>query len=47
MNNKITSVKGPLPGPRSKELFARWARVEAQCTGYQARWPGTMPPAWW
>ncbi len=37
MSNKVTSVKGPLPGPRSKELFARWSRVEAQCTGYQAR----------
>jgi 4-aminobutyrate aminotransferase-like enzyme len=37
MNQKVTSVKGPLPGPRSKELFDRWARVEAQCTGYQAR----------
>lgn len=31
------AVKGPLPGPRSKELFARWAKAEAQCTGYQAR----------
>jgi 4-aminobutyrate aminotransferase-like enzyme len=37
MNQKVTSVKGPLPGPRSKELFTRWARVEAQCTGYQAQ----------
>ena len=37
MNNKVTSVKGPLPGPRSRELFARWSRVEAQCTGYQAK----------
>ena len=35
--NKIASVKGLLPGPRSKELFDRWERVEAQCTGYQAR----------
>ncbi|MEB2362845.1 MAG: aspartate aminotransferase family protein [Bryobacteraceae bacterium] len=26
-----------LPGPRSRELFERWAKVEAQCTGYQAR----------
>lgn len=33
----ITSVKHPLPGPRSRELFARWERVEAQCTGYQAQ----------
>ena len=37
MSHKITSVNGPLPGPRSKELFARWARVEAQCMGYQAQ----------
>ena len=37
MSHKITSVKGPLPGPRSKEFFTRWARVEAQCTGYQAQ----------
>jgi len=37
MSYKITSVEGPLPGPRSKALFARWARVEAQCTGYQAQ----------
>jgi len=34
---KIASVRTPLPGPRSKELFTRWARVEAQCTGYQAQ----------
>lgn len=33
---KVTSVKGDLPGPRSKALFERWARVEAQCAGYQA-----------
>ena len=33
----ITSVKHTLPGPRSRELFARWERVEAQCTGYQAQ----------
>jgi 4-aminobutyrate aminotransferase len=37
MSNRVTSVKGPLPGPRSKELYSRWARVEAQCTGYQAQ----------
>ena len=37
MNTKVTSVKGPIPGPKSKDLFARWARAEAQCTGYQAR----------
>jgi 4-aminobutyrate aminotransferase len=34
--SKVACVKGHLPGPRSKELFARWANVEAQCTGYQA-----------
>lgn len=34
---KVANVKGQLPGPRSKELFDRWARVEAQCTGYQAQ----------
>jgi len=34
---KIARVNCPLPGPRSRELFARWERVEAQCTGYQAR----------
>ncbi len=33
----VTSVKQPFPGPRSQELFARWEKVEAQCTGYQAR----------
>jgi 4-aminobutyrate aminotransferase-like enzyme len=37
MSNKVTSVKGPLPGPRSKDLLTRWARVEAQCAGYQAK----------
>ncbi|MGA3165938.1 MAG: aspartate aminotransferase family protein [Terriglobia bacterium] len=37
MDKKVTSVTGPLPGPRSKELLTRWARVEAQCAGYQAR----------
>jgi 4-aminobutyrate aminotransferase len=30
-------VSGPIPGPHSQELFARWAKAEAQCTGYQAR----------
>jgi 4-aminobutyrate aminotransferase len=30
-------VQCQLPGPRSKELFDRWAKAEAQCTGYQAR----------
>ena len=34
---KVTAVRTPFPGPRSQELFARWAKVEAQCTGYQAR----------
>lgn len=33
---RVSHVKGPLPGPRSKELFERWRKVEAQCTGYQA-----------
>ena len=31
-----TRVKCQLPGPRSRELFERWERVEAQCAGYQA-----------
>lgn len=34
---KVASVKTPLPGPQSKALFARWEKVEAQCTGYQAQ----------
>jgi 4-aminobutyrate aminotransferase-like enzyme len=33
----VANVRKPFPGPRSQELFARWAQVEAQCTGYQAR----------
>src|SRR5512141_1836809 len=33
---RVTRVTGPLPGPRSKALFERWEKVEAQCTGYQA-----------
>ena len=33
---KITSVSLPLPGPRSKELIARWHKVEADTTGFQA-----------
>jgi 4-aminobutyrate aminotransferase len=33
----VANVKMQLPGPRSRELFERWARVEAQCTGYQAK----------
>lgn len=37
VNRKVTSVQGSIPGPRSKDLFARWERAEAQCTGYQAQ----------
>lgn len=33
----VACVKTELPGPRSKALFERWTKVEAQCTGYQAR----------
>lgn len=33
---KITRVVGDLPGPRSKALFERWQKAEAQCTGRQA-----------
>jgi 4-aminobutyrate aminotransferase len=33
----VACVKTELPGPRSKALFERWEKVEAQCTGYQAR----------
>ncbi len=33
---RVAQVKTSLPGPRSRELFERWAKVEAQCTGYQA-----------
>ncbi len=33
----VARVETELPGPRSKELFERWAKAEAQCTGYQAR----------
>lgn len=33
---RIARVETPLPGPRSRELFARWRQAEAQCTGYQA-----------
>jgi 4-aminobutyrate aminotransferase/(S)-3-amino-2-methylpropionate transaminase len=36
-NTKIAKVTTPLPGPRSKALFDRWAQAEAQCTGYQAQ----------
>ncbi|HOQ28136.1 MAG TPA: aspartate aminotransferase family protein [Armatimonadota bacterium] len=34
---KVACVKGPLPGPRSRELFERWRKAEAQCAGYQAQ----------
>jgi 4-aminobutyrate aminotransferase-like enzyme len=34
---QIANVKGALPGPRSRALFERWERVEAQCTGYEAQ----------
>ncbi len=34
---KVANVSTELPGPRSKELFERWSKVEAQCTGYQAQ----------
>lgn len=34
---KVACVKGPLPGPRSRELFERWRKAEAQCVGYQAQ----------
>jgi 4-aminobutyrate aminotransferase-like enzyme len=33
---KLTSVNGTLPGPRSRELIDRWHRAEADTTGYQA-----------
>ncbi len=32
----ITHVKGPLPGPRSRELLETWHRYEADVTGFQA-----------
>jgi 4-aminobutyrate aminotransferase-like enzyme len=32
----IASVKGPLPGPKSKALLEKWARFEADVTGFQA-----------
>ncbi len=37
LQTHVARVQGQLPGPRSRELFARWERAEAQCTGYQAR----------
>ena len=33
---KVACVTTPLPGPRSKELIARWHKVEADTTGFQA-----------
>src|SRR5512141_2355002 len=33
----VARAEMQLPGPRSRELFDRWAKVEAQCTGYQAK----------
>jgi 4-aminobutyrate aminotransferase / (S)-3-amino-2-methylpropionate transaminase / 5-aminovalerate transaminase len=36
-SKKIAHVQGSLPGPRSRALFERWARVEAQGSGYQAK----------
>lgn len=32
----IANVKAPLPGPKGKELLAKWRRYEADVTGYQA-----------
>lgn len=32
----ITQVTGPLPGPKSKELLARWHQYEADVCGFQA-----------
>src|ERR1035437_11084296 len=34
---QIANVKSALPGPRSRALFERWERAEAQCTGYEAQ----------
>ncbi|HOF89520.1 MAG TPA: aspartate aminotransferase family protein, partial [Armatimonadota bacterium] len=33
----IAKVTTPLPGPKSKALFDRWEKAEAQCAGYQAQ----------
>jgi len=33
---KVVSVATPLPGPKSKELIARWGKAEAKTTGFQA-----------
>ncbi|MEI7437814.1 MAG: aspartate aminotransferase family protein, partial [bacterium] len=32
----ITNVKGPLPGPKSQVLLAKWYKYEADVAGYQA-----------
>jgi 4-aminobutyrate aminotransferase-like enzyme len=32
----ITNVKGPLPGPKGKQLLERWHKYEADVVGYQA-----------
>jgi len=32
----ITSVKTPLPGPKSSALIQRWGKAEAKTTGFQA-----------
>lgn len=36
MSGASASVAAEWPGPRSRALFERWRRVEAQCTGFQA-----------
>ena len=36
-SGRITHVNGPLPGPRSRALFERWERAEAQGAGHQAK----------
>jgi len=35
-SNGVAYIKGPLPGPKSKELLDRWHQFEANCVGYQA-----------
>lgn len=32
----ITDVKGPLPGPKGRELLGRWHKYEADVVGFQA-----------
>jgi len=32
----ITSVSGPLPGPKGRRLLEKWVQYEADVTGYQA-----------